>query len=98
VAGEHLTLSELPLNAHGQRVLVADGASLAFFLLGPRRRGSDKAPLVSAWHLGGEYRDLAARTRCVAPPAAAPPRPHGVASPKRPRRSGRLLLCAAARR
>ena len=64
-AGEHLTLSELPLNAHGKRVLVADGASLAFFLLGPRRRGSDRAPLVSAWHLGGEYRDLAGRTRCV---------------------------------
>ena len=76
-AGEHLALSELPLNTHGKRVLVADGASLAFYLLGPRRRGNDNTPLVSAWHLGGEYRDLAARTRCVAPRAA----PHAAAPP-----------------
>lgn len=87
-AGKQLTLSELPLNAHGRRVLVADGASLAFYLLGPRRRGTDRAPLVSAWHLGGEYRDLAARTRCVfsrAPravfePGGSPPGPAAGAS------------------
>jgi hypothetical protein len=65
LAGNHVALSSLPRSADGRVSLVADGSSLAFWLLGERCTGDDD-PQVAAWHMGGEYRELATRTRHVA--------------------------------
>ncbi len=64
-AGSRVVLASLPRAPDGTVSLVADGASLAFWLLGARVSGGDDDLAVAPWHLGGEYRELALKTRCV---------------------------------
>ena len=57
-AGTALRLCDLP-----QRTLVCDGASLSFWLAGERLSKRGEELHVSAFLLGGEYRELSERTR-----------------------------------
>ena len=98
VSGEHLLLSQIPGGPDGQPpTLVCDGASLSFWLQGERTNfGKGSSLEVSAGHLGGEYLELAEKTRRARRPSSRPP-PRSQPLPRRfarsLRRSGVRLTC-----
>lgn len=59
-----MELASLPRAKDGRIALITDGTSLAFWLLGDRCVTRDGVTAtIAAWHLGGEYLELACRTR-----------------------------------